>query len=49
MVISEKGPDHNKQFISQVLCNGKILAKGEGKSKKLAEMEAAKQALEDMK
>ena len=49
VVISEKGPDHNKQFISQVLCNGKILAKGEGKSKKLAEMEAAKQALEDMK
>ncbi len=48
-IISEKGPDHNKQFIAQVLCNKKILAKGQGKSKKAAEMEAARKALEDMK
>lgn len=47
-IISEKGPDHDKQFISEVVCEGKVLAKGEGKSKKAAEMEAAKKALENM-
>jgi len=45
-VIKEYGPDHNKTFESEVICNGKILAQGTGKSKKIAEMQAAKQALE---
>lgn len=45
-IICEKGPDHNKTFVAQVECNGKILGQGEGKSKKNAEMMAAKQALE---
>ena len=45
-IISENGPDHNKSFIAQVECNGKVLGQGEGKSKKNAEMMAAKQALE---
>ena len=45
-IISEKGPDHDKSFVAQVECNGKILGQGEGKSKKNAEMMAAKQALE---
>lgn len=49
VIISEEGPDHDKHFVSQVLCDGKILAKGEGRSKKAAEMEAAMKALEDMK
>lgn len=48
-IISEEGPDHDKYFVSQVMCDGEILAKGEGKSKKAAEMEAAKKALENMK
>lgn len=48
IIVSEKGPDHNKHFVSEVLCDGKVLAKGEGKSKKLAEMEAAKHALEHL-
>jgi ribonuclease-3 len=48
-IINEIGPDHNKKFEAQVSCNEKILAKGEGKSKKLAEMEAAKNALEIIK
>ncbi len=47
-IISEKGPDHDKYFVAQVLCDNKILAKGSGKSKKYAEMQAAKAALEDM-
>lgn len=45
-IILEKGPDHDKYFEAQVLCDGKILAKGSGKSKKHAEMQAAKSALE---
>ena len=48
-VVEEKGPDHNKTFTSEVIANGKILASGTGKSKKLAEMQAAKKALEDVK
>lgn len=44
-IIKETGPDHDKNFIAQVKCNGIILAKGEGKSKKMAEMEAAKMAI----
>ena len=49
IIISEEGPDHNKYFESEVVCEGKVLAKGEGKSKKAAEMEAARKALENMK
>lgn len=48
-IIKETGPDHDKTFDAQVEFNGKILAKGEGKSKKQAEMEAAKKALENLK
>ena len=47
-IILEKGPDHDKYFEAQVLCDGKILAKGSGKSKKHAEMQAAKSALENL-
>ena len=48
-IIKETGPDHDKNFVAEVKCDGKILATGEGKSKKLAEMEAAKKALENLK
>lgn len=48
-VTKETGPDHDKKFEAQVKCNGKILAKGEGKSKKEAHMQAAKKALENLK
>ena len=44
-IIKEEGPDHDKLFTAKVSLNGKDLAIGEGKSKKLAEMEAAKNAL----
>lgn len=47
-IIKEFGPDHDKSFIAQVSCNGKILAEGTGKTKKMAEMEAAKIALSTM-
>lgn len=45
-VIAEEGPDHDKTFIVNVSCNGKVLATGKGKNKKNAEMEAAKSALQ---
>ena len=49
IIIKENGPDHDKTFEAQVECNNKILAVGSGKSKKLAEMEAARKALENTK
>ncbi len=44
-IIKETGPDHDKSFVAQVKLNGKVLAQGEGKSKKQAQMQAAKKAL----
>ena len=45
VIIKESGPDHNKTFEAEVIFNGKVLATGIGKSKKQAEMQAAKKAL----
>ena len=45
-VLREFGPDHAKQFEVEVRCNSKLLAKGIGTSKKSAEMQAAKKAIE---
>jgi len=39
--ISETGPDHNKKFVIRVYLNGTQNADGEGRSKKLAEQDAA--------
>ena len=47
-VIDEKGPDHNKVFISQVKSKEKVIGTGTGKSKKEAEQNAAKKALESL-
>lgn len=47
-VISEEGPDHNKIFHTEVVVKNRILGKGVGKSKKEAEQNAAKIALERM-
>ena len=44
-IIKEEGPDHDKKFTARVSCDGNILAIGEGKTKKAAEMEAARSAL----
>ena len=44
-IIKETGPDHNKRFEAEVSLNGKVLATGKGKSKKEAEMQAAKKAM----
>jgi ribonuclease-3 len=47
-IINEEGPDHDKIFTAEVKYNEKILAIGKGKTKKSAEMEAAKKALQNM-
>lgn len=47
-IIKEFGPDHDKSFVAEVICDGKILAEGIGKTKKMAEMEAARKALSNM-
>ncbi len=44
-VIKTTGPDHDKTFVVEVSCDGRKLAIGEGKTKKQAEMQAAKKAL----
>jgi len=45
-VISETGPDHEKRFETSLVVGERILATGTGRSKKEAEQQAAKKALE---
>ena len=47
ILLKSKGPDHDKTFVAEVKCDGKSLAIGEGKTKKAAEMEAARLALKN--
>lgn len=44
-VISESGPDHDKQFVIQVVVNNEAIGEGSGKSKSEAEQRAAESAL----
>ena len=44
-LISETGPDHEKQFRVEVMVDSQVLGNGAGKSKKIAETEAARSAL----
>lgn len=48
-VINEKGPSHDKTFEVEVLFNNIVLGKGIGKSKKEAEQNAARDALNKFK
>jgi len=45
-VISAEGPDHAKEFIVEVVVGGRVIGKGSGSSKREAEKEAAKAALD---
>ena len=47
-VVGESGPDHDKTFEVQVSLNDKPVASGRGRSKKAAEQQAARQALEKL-
>lgn len=44
-VVSESGPEHNKEYVVNVLLNGAVIGKGSGHTKKQAEQQAAKEAL----
>ena len=45
VVESESGPDHDKHFVVAVRFNSDRVARGEGRSKKMAEQHAAREAL----
>ncbi len=48
-VLSESGPDHQKTFEVQLSIKGNVYGKGIGHSKKEAEQQAAREALEKLK
>ncbi|MEG1834898.1 MAG: ribonuclease III [Oscillospiraceae bacterium] len=48
ILISERGPDHDKCFEVEVHLNSNVIGAGEGRSKKQAEQAAAREALELM-
>lgn len=48
-IINESGPSHNKTFEAEVKHLGSVLGKGTGHSKKEAEQNAAKNALDNIK
>ncbi len=45
-VVSEKGPDHDKEFTVNVLVGGQVVGTGMGSSKQRAQREAAQAALQ---
>jgi len=47
-IVAEAGPDHEKRFVTEITVGGQVLGRGEGKSKKIAEQEAAKVALAEL-
>ncbi|TDA65648.1 MAG: ribonuclease III [Clostridia bacterium] len=48
LILDERGPDHRKEFVAGVRFHGRILATGSGRSKKEAEQQAAKKALDNI-
>ena len=48
-LVDESGPDHDKKFVVELTLNGEVIGQGTGTSKKRAEQNAAKTALEAMK
>lgn len=48
VITKESGPDHDKRYEVEVHLNSNVIGKGKGRSKKQAEQEAAKQALQLM-
>ncbi|MBE7001578.1 MAG: ribonuclease III [Ruminococcaceae bacterium] len=46
--VEEFGPDHDKTFVVEVKLNGAVVGKGKGSSKKRAEQDAARLAIEKL-
>lgn len=47
-IVDELGPDHDKQFVTEVRLDDRLLGTGAGRSKKEAEQQAAAQALQTL-
>ncbi len=47
-LVGESGPDHDKQFVVELALNGESVGKGIGSSKKRAEQDAARDAMEKL-
>ena len=47
-LVEAVGPDHDKRFTVEVMAGGKVMGIGSGKTKKSAETEAARSALEQL-
>ena len=47
-LVGQSGPDHDKQFEVEVSLNGTVVGKGTGRSKKRAEQDAARAAIEKL-
>ena len=47
-LVGESGPDHDKHFEVEVSLNGKVVGLGSGSSKKRAEQDAARVAIESL-
>lgn len=45
VLIGESGPDHDKTFEIQAVLNSNVIGEGKGRSKRIAEQNAAKEAL----
>ena len=45
VLAEEQGPAHHRVFVVEVRVRGEVLSRGEGKSKKAAEQDAARAAL----
>ena len=48
VLTGESGPDHDKHFTVEVHLNSNVIGRGGGRSKKEAEQQAAREALELM-
>ena len=49
ILLEEKGPDHNKEFIVQAQVGDRVLGNGVGRTKKAAEQQAAYEAIKRLK
>ena len=47
-LVDQSGPDHDKKFDVEVSLNGKVVGSGSGSSKKRAEQDAARMAIEKL-
>lgn len=48
-VVREEGPDHAKEFVIEVYVDDQKMGEGRGRSKKIAEQQAARQAVKKLK